>query len=128
MPGAGDADGFAKWAIGEDCDGVDVGDGGHVVEGAGVDVPGVVLLRCVVEGLELVAAGVGGEGFGWRSCSYISAELGNAAGLLVYAKLNVGICKQVVVRGLIKRKVVREFAGYGTLSVEYVHNPVRGYL
>ena len=44
-------------------DGVDVGDGRHVVEGAGVDVPGVVLLGRVFEGLELVAAGVGGEGF-----------------------------------------------------------------
>ena len=32
-----------------------------VVEGAGVDVPGVVLLGGVGEGLELVAAGVGGE-------------------------------------------------------------------
>ena len=46
----------------DDGDGVDlVDDGGRLVEGAGIDVPGVVLLRGVVEGLELVAAGVGRE-------------------------------------------------------------------
>ena len=61
---AGDADGVAEWAVGEERDAVEVRDWRHVVEGAGVDVPGVVLLGCVFESLELVAAGVGGEGFG----------------------------------------------------------------
>ncbi len=64
LPGAGDADGVAERPFAEDSDAVDVGDGRHVVEGAGIDVPGVVLLGCVLEGLELVAAGVRGEGFG----------------------------------------------------------------
>ncbi len=63
LPGAGDADGLAERAVGEDGDGIDlVDDGGWGVEGAGVDVPGVVLLGGVFEGLELVGAGVGGEG------------------------------------------------------------------
>ena len=61
-PGAGDADRLAEGAVVGDGDGVDVVDGGHgAVEGAGVDVPGVVLFGGVFEGLELVGAGVGGE-------------------------------------------------------------------
>ncbi len=35
----------------------------RLVEGAGIDVPGVVFLGRVFEGLQLVAAGVGREGF-----------------------------------------------------------------
>src|SRR5580700_8043437 len=61
LPGAGDSDGFTQGAVGEEGDAVEVGDGRHVVEGAWVDIPGVVLLRGVFEGLKLVAAGVGSE-------------------------------------------------------------------
>ena len=67
-------------------DAVDVGDGRHVIEGAGVDVPGVVLLRCVFEGLELVAAGVGGEEI--RCCVGSRDETGDAAGLPVDGELD----------------------------------------
>ena len=72
-------------------DAVDVGDGRHVVEGAGVDVPGVVLLGGVFEGLELVAAGVGGEGFECWTGS--RDEAGDAAGLAVDGELEVGVAR-----------------------------------
>src|SRR3981189_3143584 len=57
LPGTGDPDDGAHWVVRDEFDGVDLVDGGHVIEGTGVDVPGVVVLREVVEGLELVAAG-----------------------------------------------------------------------
>ena len=64
LPGAGNADGLAEGAVLGESDGVELVDGGHgAVKGAGVDVPGVVLLGSVFVGLELVAAGVGGEEF-----------------------------------------------------------------
>ena len=38
-------------------------DGGHVIERAGIDVPRVVVLRQVLEGLQLVAASALSESF-----------------------------------------------------------------
>ena len=69
----------AEGAVLDDGDGVDLVDGGRrLVEGAGVDVPGVVLLWGVFEGLELVAAGVAGRGYSELASS--SIEAGDAAG------------------------------------------------
>ena len=61
LPGVGNADGGLV-ALADELDGVSLGEGdGGDVEGAGVDVPGIVVLGVIREGLELVAAGVGGE-------------------------------------------------------------------
>jgi hypothetical protein len=78
-PGAGDADGLAEGAVVGDGRWSRRADGGHgAVEGAGVDVPGVVVLGRVGEGLELVAAGVRGEELGG-----VGEEAGDAAGFFV---------------------------------------------
>src|SRR6202011_4516822 len=77
LPGAGDADDGAEGRVLDQGDRVDAGDGGHLVEGAGVDVPGVVVLGGVLEGLELVAAGALGESF---VVGFLVEKAGDAAG------------------------------------------------
>jgi len=91
LPGAGDADDGAHGAVLDELDRVNVGDGGHVVEGAGVDVPGVVVLGEIVEGLELVAAGSAGEGL---EVGLLVVEAGDAAGGGIddYAEIGVLHC------------------------------------
>ena len=64
LPGARDLNAGAHGAAFDDLDRVDLVDQSwRLVEGAGIDVPGVVFLGRVFEGLQLVAAGVGREGF-----------------------------------------------------------------
>src|SRR6202011_4950582 len=77
LPGAGDADDGAEGRVLDQSDRVDAGDGGHLVEGAGVDIQAVVDLGGVLEGLELVAAGSLGEGF---VVGFFVEEAGDAAG------------------------------------------------
>ena len=79
LPVARDVDGLAERAVADDVDRVDVIDDGRgFIESAGVDVPGVVFLWGVDEGLELVAAGVGRQVL-VGVCRI--ADLGDAAGL-----------------------------------------------
>ena len=61
-----------------------------MVERAGVDIPGVVFLRCVLEGLKLIAAGVGGE---VRVPVVCVTERGDAAAFLVDLERNNAIAE-----------------------------------
>ena len=73
------------------------------VERAGIDVPGVVILRRVFEGLELVAAGVWGERFVVRT--HVE-EAGDAAGLLVDGDAQVvAFSSEMKSAGLVRRYV-----------------------
>ena len=72
----------------DEFDGIGAWFGRWLVEGAGVDVPGVVVLRCIAEQLEFVAAAAGGDGF---EVAFLVVEAGDAAGGFVDGDTQQGV-------------------------------------
>jgi len=66
------------------------------IECAGVDVPSIVVLRVIGEGLEFVAAGIGSEGI---EAAALVEQRGDAAGLGIYGDADYGVFERLASAG-----------------------------